>query len=92
MLKLLINKIKTLVEEPETIDPSRFNDPVALKTKWSPAEKGGTSFQTQKLVNISPYQMEFRATRFALFFYSAFTFGGLGAIGIYMFIKYQSTE
>jgi len=75
-----------------TVDPSRFNDPLALKIDWSPAKKGGTNFQTRKLVNIAPYRVEFRPTKFALFFYMAFAFGGVGVVFFFFFSRYLSHQ
>jgi len=31
------------------IDPSRFNDPLALRIDWTPAKKGGTNIEIQRL-------------------------------------------
>jgi len=42
-------------------DPAQIGDPVALQTAWSPAKTGGSSFCTHRLVEMSPYRLEFRS-------------------------------
>jgi len=40
MLKELLEKLKKISRSQSSIDVSRFDDPIATKTEWSPA-KGG---------------------------------------------------
>jgi hypothetical protein len=46
-------------------DPADFNDPIALKTSWSPAKKSGTDIQTHTLKKVETARLEFRASRSA---------------------------
>ena len=64
-------------KNPVAFDPARLGDPVASKTAWTPAKGGGTNFRTQKLVRVSSYRIEFRASAGAILFYSIFLLGGL---------------
>ena len=54
------------------VDPSKFGDPVALKTEWTPKSKSSSSFKTHILVQIQPQRIEFKSTwgikAFGLFF------------------------
>ena len=52
----------------EAFDSSKFDDPVASKTGWSPIKKGGSSFQVRKLVRKHTGRVEFQATTSAKFF------------------------
>ncbi|WP_417914199.1 hypothetical protein [Candidatus Electronema sp. JM] len=41
------------------IDPSCFNDPVALKTEWIPSRKNGPKFRTHNLAHIDSGLIKF---------------------------------
>ena len=83
MLKELLEKLKTLSRSQSSIDVSRFNDPIAVKTEWSPAKGGGANFKTHNLVNVDYSRIEFRASIGAKLFYLIFLLVGLGVmIGI----------
>ncbi|MBW1847534.1 MAG: hypothetical protein JRJ27_10405, partial [Deltaproteobacteria bacterium] len=92
MLKKLIQKLQTLTKGQDTFDPSQFNDPLAIQVGWTPAKSGGTSFQTRKLVKVSPYRIEFRATGFAVFFYIFFAFAGMSLLIGYSISKYKLNQ
>ena len=77
MLKELIAKLQGLAKTADTFDPSRFGDPVAMQTEWSPAKGGGANFRTHKLVEIDPNRLEFRASIGARIFYLVFLFAGM---------------
>ena len=62
MLKDLIHKLGSLVSDRGTVDPSRFNDPLALTVAWTPNRRGGANFCTHRLAQINPERLEFRAT------------------------------
>ncbi|MBN2640788.1 MAG: hypothetical protein JXR78_03980 [Victivallales bacterium] len=50
MLKKILEKLKALANaNKQSINPEKFNDPVALATSWSPAKSGGSNFRTHKL-------------------------------------------
>ncbi len=83
MLKELLEKIKTLSRTQTPFDVSRFNDPIAEKTQWSPAKGGGANFKTHNLVNVDYSRIEFRSSVGAKLFYLVFLLVGLGVmIGI----------
>jgi hypothetical protein len=56
---------------------SRFNDPIAMQTDWTPAKRGGASFRTRKLVNVNSNRLEFKASMAAIAFYLVFILIGL---------------
>jgi len=56
----IVKTIKSMA--PPVLDPSKFNDPVALKTSWSPLVSGGANFKTRQLVEVSHLRMEFQAS------------------------------
>lgn len=62
LLDYLFESISKLEPSWITIDPAKFDDPLAMQTKWTPVKKGGASFRTHKLVEVSPDQLQFRAT------------------------------
>jgi len=80
MFKTWLQKLNSAVNNPAPFDPAKFGDSVASKIAWTPVKSGGANFRTQKLVKVSPYRIEFRASVEAKFFYSGFLLLGLGAI------------
>ena len=44
------------------VDPSLFDDPLALETSWHPAAPGGASFGTHRLKQTSALRVEFAPT------------------------------
>ncbi len=80
MFKKLVQKIKNLAGSSTAVDPSQFADPVAERTEWTPAKRGGASFCTRKLVVIGPHRIEFRASAGAKIFYMLFFFIGIGVV------------
>ena len=80
MLKELLEKIKTLSRTQTPFDVSRFNDPIAEKTQWSPAKGGGANFKTHNLVNVNYARIEFRSSVGAKLFYLVFLLVGLGVM------------
>lgn len=63
------------------LDPSAFDDPLALETSWSPAASGGASFGTHRLRSAGSHRVEFVATAAWKLFYLLFLFAGLGVTG-----------
>ncbi|QDT28338.1 hypothetical protein Enr10x_36800 [Gimesia panareensis] len=91
MFRKLMEKLKSLsTESSPPFDPATLDDPVALKTDWSPLKGGGTNFCTQKLVQISPHRYEFRAAAGAICFYLIFLILGLVVSGVGLFQILQS--
>lgn len=63
------------------MDASRFGDPLALRTEWKPAKRGGANFRTRKLSEAGASRLEFRATLGAKLLYAlvlGFALTGLG--------------
>jgi hypothetical protein len=83
MLKRLKDHLQRLVRQPIPVDPSRFGDPHALRTEWTPLEAGGSSFRTHRLRQVDAGRAEFRAAPAARLFYGIFVLMGAGfPIGI----------
>ena len=81
MLRKLKKKLQSLISE-EPVDPSVFQDPIALRTEWKPLEKGGSNFKTHNLEVRSESRIEYLPTRGALFFYSVFI--GVGILSLFI--------
>lgn len=90
MFKNILQQLRSLGENPPTFDASRFGDPVALKTQWTPAKGGGTNFRTHKLIEVSPYRIEFRASAGAKIFCAVFMVSGLGFSVVFSAIEFSN--
>jgi hypothetical protein len=76
----IAEKLQKLTREPQTADPSRFDDPLALQTSWKPAKGGGTNFRTHRLVVVSTQRLEFRSSLGGKLFCLVFLLTGLGIL------------
>lgn len=86
MLNEMMLKLQNLIKPGVPFDPAKFNDPVALRTAWTPAKGGGTNFRTHKLVQVDLRRVEFRATVGNILFCSLFLIAGLGVgIGVVVY-------
>jgi hypothetical protein len=63
-------------------DPSVFNDPVAMRTEWTPKANGGSNFTTHRMRKVHDQRMEFRATGGMRAFALLFLLVGLGVMAI----------
>lgn len=93
MFDKFIAKLKSLAGARAVFDPSRFGDPVATQTAWTPAKGGGANFQTHKLAKVDFNRVEFRAAPGAKLFCGVFIFAGLAvmiAVPVSMFMSGQS--
>ncbi|VGO17836.1 hypothetical protein PDESU_06438 [Pontiella desulfatans] len=72
--------VEALKSPAQQIDPSRFNDSVAERTRWVPMKQGGASFRTHRLVQQDLNRMVFRPTFGVLLFALLFLGMGLGAL------------
>ena len=79
MLKKLVEKLKSLSER-EPLDTSRFGDPLAQQTDWSPLKGGGTNFKTHTLKQVHAQRMEFRCSIGMLLFGGIFFLIGVGVL------------
>ena len=70
----------------KVFDPSTIDDPVAMKTKWTPAKSGGASFCTHRLVRAGSDRIEFQPSAGAKFFYLVFIVVGLGVLIYFSFL------
>ena len=75
----------------EPVNVGRFNDSIALKTSWEPLKKGGASFGTHKLVEVSERRLEFMPAVFAVIFYLIFTVLGFSLLGFGLYNEFQTS-
>jgi len=81
MFKKLLQKFqKWAAHSRDSIDPIRFDDPVAMLTDWGPLKGGGTNFRTHALVEVDPEKVAFRATWGAKSLFLVFLFVGVMAL------------
>ena len=78
MLKELVEKLQKLSRENVSFDPSIFNDPIASRTQWTPANGGGANFKTHNFVQVNTTRIIFRSSIGARIFYGIFLLMGLG--------------
>lgn len=76
VLKKIISQLSGGQDRP-LFDPSIFNDPVALKTSWSPLAGGGSNFKSAGLHKVNEQRMEFRASFMAKLMAAIFVVMGL---------------
>lgn len=65
----------------ECLDPLRFDDPVALRTNWTPVVHGGNNFCTHRLQlksGLTSSSVTFRTTPAMVAFCLVFLVGGVG--------------
>lgn len=78
MINRLVEELKKfLPRKGLAIDPAVFDDPVALKTEWSPVKGGGSNFRTHALRLTPEGRAVFRPTAGFLAFCGLFLFVGL---------------
>ncbi|MCK5895511.1 MAG: hypothetical protein KAG20_01835 [Cocleimonas sp.] len=93
IFKDLIEKakeMKRVVDEYYVSTAASFNDPIAMKTEWRPAKRGGSNFATHSLVIIDESRIEFKATSGAKLFYFLFLIVGIGMISFVIFLSIDS--
>jgi len=67
------------VGEPDPVDPTQFNDPLAEQIDWTPLKGGGANFRTHKLIaGPRPDRIEFKPTLGMKLFVGLFPVLGLG--------------
>ncbi len=66
------------------IDPSVFQDPVALKTSWQPLARGGSNFKSAGLLKVNEQRMEFRASLMAKLLALVFVVMGLALAAVFI--------
>lgn len=80
MLTEMMDKLKQMGVKKVSVDPSRFNDPVAMQTSWTPLVYGGASFKTHRLREPEAGRIEITATIGAKVFYLLFLILGIGLV------------
>lgn len=82
MMKFILNWIQNAVNSMKGIpfDPASLQDPLALKTAWTPVKSGGTNIVTHRLHASGHMKLLFKPAFGALFFYGIFLFVGIGLV------------
>ncbi len=91
----MFEKLKGFVEkfsESRTFDPAVFNDPIAIRTSWSPLKKGGSNFKTHKLVQKDHHKLLFVPTIGAKLFCGIFVLFGLVFLLFEFFVGFSDPE
>ena len=91
----MLEKLKALIEEAKknaakSVDPSRFDHPLALRTEWYPLAGGGSNFQTHRLDSSDPDFLVFKATKGAYIFSGIFIFVGFLGLLIPLLVFFNS--
>ena len=76
--------LQSMLNPSVPIDPSRFGDPLALKTEWSPLASGSSNFQTHRLVEVDSERLVYRPTWFATVFALMFFLIGICLVGLFL--------
>lgn len=87
MLKKFFAKLQKTRVTAAPFDPSRLNDPVAIRTAWTPLKRGGSNYRSHRLVRATPYRLEFRAAPEALLLNLVFIFGGFAAAVLMLYSR-----
>jgi hypothetical protein len=86
-MKPILRRLLGLASNQTPIDPARFGDPLALKTEWTPASRGGSNFRTHRLIQTEFTRVEFKASGWAKVFYTFFALAGIGFIVVFTLIR-----
>jgi len=87
----LIETLRKLQRQTISVDPSKFDDPIAMKTEWIPLRSGGSNFRTHRLVEKGYHRFEFKSTIFALVFYLIFFLVGSGLLGFALYSEFLNS-
>jgi hypothetical protein len=88
MFEKLTQELQNLAGDRKAVDPSRFGDPIAAQTGWTPA-RGDAAFG-DKLVEVSSGRLEFRASVGAKLSSLVFLLAGLGVLIGFPVLKLSS--
>lgn len=76
--------------EERPVDPSQFNDPMALETEWTPLGPSASNYATHKLKRISPDRLEYRPATSTIALFLIFPIAGILLL-LYTFLKEMSS-
>ncbi|HOB20671.1 MAG TPA: hypothetical protein PK830_07515 [Candidatus Atribacteria bacterium] len=79
---------RNLEERP--VDPTQFNDPMALETEWTPLSTGASNFATHKLKRVSAERLEYRPAAPTIALFLIFPIAGILLL-LYTFLKEMSS-
>jgi len=82
-----------MLSKPEVlVDPATFNDPLAIKTSWESAKRGGANFRTHEAVQVNGNRLEFRPTTIYSLVPYMVLFMGLGMPVFAGMIRYMNDK
>lgn len=88
----MLEKLKGFVEkfaDRKTVDPSVFNDSIAMQTSWEPLKRGGTNFKTHRLKEKDHHKMKFVPTTGAKLFCGIFVVMGSAFLFLELFVGFS---
>lgn len=71
------NNTGSVYIEPPPVDPTIYDDPVALQTDWNPLNYDSASFCTYRLTRVSSDCLAFKPTLQTLALFGVFPFAGI---------------
>lgn len=83
VLKKIISQLSGDQDRPH-FDPSIFQDPIAIKTSWSPLVRGGSNFKSAGLQKVNEQRVEFRASLMAKLMALVFVVMGLALAAVFI--------
>lgn len=86
MLKDIVNKIDSAIPSLFPVDPTKFNDPVALQTGWKKLRSANTNRASNKLVEKSPDLLAYKPSIGGCIFGSVFILIGVFVVFMYILI------
>lgn len=75
-----INNTGSIYIEPHPVDPTIYDDPVALRTDWKPLNYDSASFCTYRLTRVNSDRLAFKPTPQTLVLFGVFPFAGIALL------------
>lgn len=72
-----INNTGSIYIEPHPVDPTIYDDPVALRTDWKPLNYDSASFCTYRLTRVNSDRLAFKPTPQTLVLFGVFPIAGI---------------
>ncbi|MCF6299939.1 MAG: hypothetical protein L3J52_02300 [Proteobacteria bacterium] len=84
-MKTMLKRLEAMIKSIQTkrspvLDLDRFNDAFVHEIEWTPLKRGGSSFQTHKLIEPEPFCLQFVASMGVYLFVGIFGLVGLALV------------
>jgi len=92
-LKAKLEKMTQMHRQSITAEISKFNDPIAEKTEWSPLKRGGSNFKTHNLEEVSSSLLKYKLSVGGILFIGLFGLIGsiVAVVGLFLLITGSTT-